>query len=72
MKPALSTAQNAVAEMIAEGYCDKAISNRLGLALDTVRKHGMAIRAHYGASNRTQVALILKTGKTPASMTEAA
>lgn len=71
-KANLTPRQIDVAALIAEGFTDREIADRLAVGSDTVRVHACAIRAALGAGNRTQVALIVKTGRTPDSMKGAA
>lgn len=71
-KALLTPQQTDVAGYIAEGYCDREIAALMGYSDVNVRQHVKNIRRLLGATNRTQVALIVKTGARPASMGVAA
>lgn len=47
--------RTAIIKMLVDGLQDKTIAKRLGISLRTIQGHVAAIRAEYGASNRTQL-----------------
>ncbi len=59
MKPALSTRQAQVAELVADDCSDKVIANRLGLSIETVRVHIAAAAAKLPGGDRRRHKLML-------------
>ena len=54
----LTVRQEQVLRMLADGLCDKQISDQLGLAKDTVKDHAHMVVAKLGARNRTHAVSI--------------
>jgi two-component system, NarL family, response regulator LiaR len=54
-KQKLTKRENEVAQMLAEGLLYKEIAERLGISIDTVKKHCKNIFAKLNARNRTEV-----------------
>lgn len=59
---ALTERELEVAELLAEGYADKEIADRLALQVNTVKVHVKALLKKYGADNRTRFALAFRKG----------
>lgn len=56
----LSGREMEVAELLADGYADKEIAERLSLQLNTVKVHVKALLKKYGTDNRTRFALAFR------------
>lgn len=56
----LSGREMEVAELLADGFADKEIAERLSLQLNTVKVHVKALLKKYGADNRTRFALAFR------------
>lgn len=63
----LTDAENRVGALAAEGFTNRDIAGRLGLAEHTVKVHMKSILAKAGFENRTQFAVWKKTGRMPQS-----
>lgn len=53
----LTERQRQVLILVAEGYINKVIGSRLKLPLHTVERNVVALRRHFKAQNRTQLAV---------------
>ena len=58
--PLLSSREEEVRQLIAQGLSDRDIAERLGLSVHTVKKHGQHIRRKLNVANRTQLAMTTK------------
>lgn len=59
---ALSGREMEVAELLAEGFADKEIAERLDLQLNTIKVHVKALLKKYDTDNRTRFALAFRRG----------
>lgn len=64
----LTPRQQEIALLVAEGWEDKLISHRLGVVQETIKTHLMRIYAVFGLRNRTQLAYLILTDKSPPSL----
>jgi DNA-binding NarL/FixJ family response regulator len=64
----LTPRQQEIALLVSEGWEDKLISHRLGVVQETIKTHLMRIYAVFGLRNRTQLAYLVLTDKTPPSL----
>ncbi len=56
----LTKRQSEVARLVAEGFTNRAIAERLGIGLYTVKSHVSAAMAVFNASNRTELAVQIR------------
>lgn len=56
-KVSLTAREQQVLRLLAQGYSNKELSSRLGLAVATIKKHIQSIIAKLGVSSRTEAAL---------------
>jgi len=59
---ALSPRELEVAELLADGFADKEIAERLDLQLNTIKVHVKALLKKYDTDNRTRFALAFRRG----------
>lgn len=66
-KDNMSPREESVQSLVAEGYSNKQVANMLGITEATVKVHLKSIMRRHNVNNRIQLAVLLKTGKRPAS-----